>query len=345
MSRLPLTPGLRLQDLPPPAARFCLDMERFCRGELAPDLGLDLAGKAVLAAVSGGADSLALLLALHCLSPRLGCSLLVAHLDHGLRPESASESAQVAEIAKRLGLACVSGKADVAALAQERGVGLEEAARIARLDFLERTRQERGCDWIALGHQLNDLAEDSLMRLMRGTGWPGLAGMEACDPARRLFRPLLLTPRSSVDVFVAVFGLVPAQDAMNEDTAYLRSRVRKNVLPLFTAENPAFLDSVAQRWLLARRDAAYFASVLPEEEDGPDRDPFLSRETLDPLPEALRLRLYKRVLDHLGPGQALAETLFALDTAWREKRGGKRFAFPGGKSALVHKGGIQFFHG
>ena len=334
------SPALRLQDLPPAAAHFCLAVERFCTQEL----GLDLNGKKILAAFSGGADSLALLLALHCLCPRLGSSLVLGHLDHGLRASSGQEAKDAEALARQLGLACIVKKTDVAALAKERGMGLEEAGRVARLDFFADARGREGCDWVALGHQLNDLAEDSLMRLMRGAGWPGLAGMAGRDDARRLFRPLLLTPRAAIDEFAMVFAVAPVVDAMNDDTAYLRNRVRTSVLPLFIAENPAFLDTVAQRWHMARLDAAYFQDCLPAAPAEVSGELLLTEATLETLPAALRLRRYKQLLDHMGPGQSLSGGLFALDRAWLARQGGKKFTFPGGKSAVIHKGDIRFFY-
>lgn len=334
------SPALRLQDLPPAAARFCLAVERFCTQELR----LELKGKRILAAFSGGADSLALLLALHCLCPRLGSSLVLGHLDHGLRASSGQEALAAETLARQLGLACIMKKADVAALAKERGIGLEEAGRVARLNFFADARIQEGCDWVALGHQLNDLAEDSLMRLMRGAGWPGLGGMAGCDDARRLFRPLLLLPRAAIDEFAAVFAVAPVVDVMNDDTAYLRNRVRKSVLPLFLVENPAFLDTVAQRWRMARLDTAYFQDGLPAVPAGASGELVLAETALEALPAALRLRQYKQVLDHMGPGQSLAESLFALDRAWLARQGGKNFSFPGGKNAVIHKGGIRFFY-
>lgn len=340
MSSLIPSPALRLQDLPPAAAHFCLAVERFCAQELA----LDIKGKRILAAFSGGADSLALLLALHCLCPRLGCSLVLGHLDHGLRANSGQEAKDAETLARQLGIACIVKKSDVAALAKERGIGLEEAGRVARLDFFADVIGREECDCVALGHQLNDLAEDSLMRLMRGTGWPGLAGMAGRDDARCLFRPLLLTPRVAVDEFTAIFAVAPVVDAMNDDMAYLRNRVRKSMLPLFLAENPAFLDTVAQRWRMARLDAAYLQDCLPAVPAGASGELILEEAALEALPAALRLRHYKQLLDQMGPGQSLAEGLFALDRAWLAGQGGKKFTFPGGKSAVTHKGGIRFFY-
>ena len=332
-------PTFCLQSLPPTAARFCLDLERFCRDEL----GLDLHELSLLVAFSGGADSTALLLALRALAPRLGLTLHAATLDHGLRPESDAEAAACARLCASLDIAFHSRRVDVAALAQQRGIGLEEAGREARLAFLEELRAETGCAWIAQGHQLNDLAEDSLMRLIRGSGWPALAGMRALDAEKCIIRPLLLTTRAAVEDFLRTLGLDWTEDPLNQDQAYLRNRVRAQLVPLFQQENPAFLGSVAARWRMARDDEAFFAEAAGGVAiHAGGQGVFLSRDDLARSTRAVRMRVYKTVLASLGPGQALAPQLLALDKAWHKGAGGKVLAFPGRKKALVHKGGILF---
>lgn len=330
----------RLQDLPPGAARFCLSVDRFCRRELS----LDLAGRSLVVAYSGGADSKALLLALHFLAPRLGLrSLHAAVLDHGLRPESAAECLDAAALCRKYGIFFHTEKTEVAAYAKERGIGLEEAGRDARLAFLERVRQNTESDWIAVGHQLNDLAEDACMRMARGAGWPALAGMAAVVEERRILRPLLLTARASIENFLRAIGETWFLDVMNEDNAYFRNRVRKELVPFFVRENPAFLDAVAGRWRMARQDADWLrkelARIRPEERDG---GLFLSRDVLRGLPVSLRLRKYASLLAGFGEGQVTAAHLCSLDAAWARNQGGKVIQFSGGKSALIRQGGILF---
>ncbi len=330
---------LCLQDLPPAAARFCLNLERFCREEL--ECGLS--GTSVLIAFSSGADSLALLLALRALSCKLDLTLHAAMLDHGLRPESEAEAAAAADLCASLGVAFHTCRLDVAALAEKSGCGLEEAGREARRFFLETTRARTACDWIAQGHQLNDLAEDSLMRLMRGAGWPALAGMPGLDRERRILRPLLLTPRSAIESFLRDLGRNWNEDPLNRDQAYLRNRVRQNLVPLLLEENPAFLEGIAMRWRMARIDATFFAQAA--EEIGIIRDGegfFLSGAKLAKTARALRLRMYKTALDALGPGQVLGSLLLALDKAWQKGEGGKLVQFPGCKTARIRDGGIVF---
>ena len=332
-------PVTRLQDLPHRAARFCLDIERFCRN----DLSLDLTGASLLVAYSGGADSKALLLALHFLSPRLGLTVQAAILNHGLRPEATGEVADAETFCRYLGIRLHTAVNDVAAYAAARGIGLEEAGRMQRHIFWEETRAASNSQWIATGHQLNDLAEDCLMRMLRGTGWPALAGMAGRVDESRIIRPLLLTSRAAIETFLRDAGETWHNDAMNEDPAYFRNRVRGAMLPLFLKENPAFLDTVADRWRMARDDATFLQSALAgiaaqEREQGV----FLSRDTLTAAPTALRMRKYMDILAELGPGQATAGHLAVLDDVWRRNEGGKTIQFPGGKTAVITEGGILF---
>ena len=332
-------PQFSLQSMPPRAAHFCLGLERFCREEL----DVALAGTRIVVAYSGGADSKALLFALRGLAPRLGITLHVAILDHGLRAEAPMEVTQASMLCAELGIAFHTDKTNVATLAHERGVGIEEAGREARLAFLERVRVSTQSDWISFGHQLNDLAEDTLMRLMRGSGWPALAGMVGVCHERHILRPLLLTPRADVERFLHHLGLTWGEDPMNYDDAYLRNRVRRDVLPLMLRENPKFLDTVAERWRMARADAVLFTKqTMAIPSVSLDGDVFFEKSALEDASPAIRQRRYRNVLASLGPGHVTALLLRTLEKTWRRGKGEKTVQFPGGKEAYIRHGDILF---
>lgn len=250
-------PG-KIQKISPAAARFCLTIARFVKSEL----NLPLVGQRVLIGFSGGADSTALLLVLHFLAPQLHLRLSAAHLDHALRPSSAQEAEACVALCKQLGIPCLVERVEVEAMAKKWKTGTEESARKARYAFYERALKRSGSTLLALGHQNNDLAEDILMRLIRGTGWPSLGGMPGTDQRRNLVRPLLLTPRRNLEDFLAGLGVSWVYDTSNEDPAYFRNRVRNTILPLLLRENPSFLQTAANLWRLARIDAGYFAEIL-----------------------------------------------------------------------------------
>ena len=325
--------------LPYRLARLCLGIASFVAGPC----GHEPAGAIWIVACSGGPDSVALLAMAALLRHRLGLAdLIAAHLDHGLRPESGAEARAVGALCRKLGIDCLSDRVDVAALARERRLGVEDAGRQARHAFFADCLAGRDNAWVLTGHQLNDLAEDQLMRLARGAGWPALGGMAAMDPARRLLRPLLLTPRRAITDFTAALGLPTIDDPSNADPAYRRNRVRHGLLPLVLQENPRALDAAARLWRQARLDAAFFDEVLPvpvPDEGGAVR---LSRTLLAGLHPALRARLYARALDALGPGQALADGLAALEAAYARRDTGRLFQFPGGKTVRVAREGLVF---
>lgn len=336
---MPALPGL--QDLPPWAAHLCLRVESFLT-DVFPET---LEGRAVVLAVSGGLDSIALAVIFHALSKRLGYSLTVAHMDHGLRAESSQDAVFVAGFFGDAGLPSLSVRRDVKALAQAWKTGIEDAGRRARYDWLEEVRQQRNAACVVTAHHLDDLAEDQLLRLIRGSGWPALGGMRAWDDSRRVLRPLLITRKAELRRLLEELGLPWREDASNQDPAYARNRVRADILPLLTRENSDYLGAAAELWRQARMDEIHWNDTMlavsdsPPEGEGPV---FLTDTTLRASSQALRLRLYKRAVDAAGPGQALAGQLHNLDEAWRKRLTGKTIQFPGGKVAQVERGGISF---
>jgi tRNA(Ile)-lysidine synthase len=311
------------------------------------ELGLTLARQRLLLAVSGGADSMALLHILHVLRPRLLAEFHVMVADHALRPHSGTEAEGVRERCGDLDIGCTIRKLAVAEYAAARKLGLEEAGRALRYAALEEERERLGAAWIVTGHQLADLGEDVLLRLLRGTGWPGLGGMPAVDARRCLLRPLLLTSAQSLRDFLRRCDLDWFEDQSNTDRNFRRNRMRHAVWPLLLEESPRLAEHIAHLWRIARADETYWdarlASMLPEGGGAVT----LGSATLNTLEQAARLRLYMRAISQLsrehGQGQGRAETFFALDAAWSEGRGGPRFQFPGGIKAEVRQGGVSFF--
>jgi len=334
---------LKLQDLSPVDAKLCLGVERFITRELS----LVLANQRLLLAVSGGADSMALLHILHVLQPRLLAEFHVMALDHALRPHSAAEAEGVGKRCDDLGVGCTIRRLAVAEYAAEHGLGLEEAGRSLRYAALEEERERLGAAWIVTGHQLEDLGEDVLLRLLRGTGWPGLGGMPAVDVRRRLLRPLLLTSARALRDFLLRCALDWFEDASNNDRYFRRNRIRHAIWPLLLEENPRLAEHIAHLWRIARMDEKYWDAQLASMLPAGQSEITLANAVLNELEQAARLRLYMRAISHLsrehGKGQGRAQTLFALDAAWSERRGNTRFRFPGGIKAEVRQGNVMFF--
>lgn len=307
---------------------------------------------------SGGADSTALTVLLRC----LGFSLVLAHLDHQLRPESGREAELAQNFAGALGVACEVRAVAVREKAAAAGTGLEEAGRAARYAFFEDVRATlaqapvpaEGLSgatreaWIATGHHLDDACEDVLLRLIRGTGWPALGGMEMMNPARHLVRPLLDIRHAELVDFLRAHHIPWVEDASNTSQAFRRNRVRHQLMPLLLAENPQFPEAVRQLRHMALDDAAHWDSVLAgllatvAEQDGAL---YVPRSSLRDISRATRLRLFVRVVQRLQRGQARAPTLFALESllGTNAKGGtGKVLQLPGGITVRLDKNHVVF---
>ena len=218
-------------------------------------LGDPAAGGTLVVGLSGGADSVALLDALVTLSGPRDIQVIAAHLDHGLRPDSAEDAAFCRALCEQFGVSFRSEVADVRSRARSERGGLEQAARRERYAFLNRVRRETGAAAIAVAHTRDDQAETLLLRLLRGAGATGLGGMR--PRAGRIVRPLLDVSREKVLAHLADRGLDWREDPTNADMAHLRNRVRHELLPYLEARfNPALRRVLARTaGLLADEDA------------------------------------------------------------------------------------------
>lgn len=203
-------------------------------------------GEKTLIAVSGGPDSLCLL---HVLLEE-GYSVEVAYFDHGTRlGESAEDGAFVAQHARGLGVAFHAGGRAAALESRGSGLGFEAYARSVRYDFLKRTAQGNGCAVIATGHHADDQAETVLMRLLRGAGAGGLAGIPPVreEDGIRIVRPLIGCTREEILAFLRARGITARTDRSNADIEHFRNRIRHELLPLLRGEyNPRVSEALAR---------------------------------------------------------------------------------------------------
>ena len=229
-------------------------------------LVLPLTATRFVVAVSGGADSTALLLACDELTKtqRLKTQLIVAHLDHGLRDAAgAADAAWVARLARELGHAVVVERANVGPQARAARDNLEQTARRVRYEFLARTARAQGAHGVLTAHTLDDQAETLLLALLRGSGAEGLGGMRAVRvldaqaPHVLLVRPLLgWARRAETALYCRTRGISVRADALNEDERFARVRVRRQLLPLMETFNPRAVAALARTAELLRADAA-----------------------------------------------------------------------------------------
>ncbi len=204
----------------------------------------------VVVAVSGGADSVALLRGLHVLAGPNARAICVAHLDHGLRGEAGAADADfVRRLAEELALEAVIGSADVPG-ERRGGEGIEAAARRARYRFLRQTAECRGARYVAVGHTADDQAETVLHRLLRGSGLQGLSGMARVRPlghAASLIRPMLEFRRGELREYLTSIGQSWREDRTNDDPRFTRNRLRRHLLPVLEQDyGPGVVQAICR---------------------------------------------------------------------------------------------------
>ncbi len=278
-------------------------------------------GARVLAAVSGGADSVALAWLLAELSERGELVLVgLGHLNHQLRGADAdADEAFVAALAERLGVPCQSSRADVAAMAAARSESLEVAARRARYAWLTEAAAVLGATHVATGHTRDDQAETVLLRLLRGAGTRGLSGIRATRGL--LIRPLLDCRREDLRAYLAARGETFREDASNADVSIPRNRLRHELLPVIQRISPGGVEALARTAALAADDedvlsaqaidAARFV-VLPNA-DGVQ----LERGRLAALPPAVARRVIRGAVELAAPLDARRLTSRHIEAVWR----------------------------
>lgn len=240
-------------------------------------------GDKVIAAVSGGADSVAMLFALYLLRDELGITLEAAHFNHHLRgAESDRDEAFVTDFCGRYCIPLHLGSGRIVSGKK----GLEAAARDARYAFLRRLPGK-----VATAHTADDNAETVLMRLIRGTGLKGLGAI--APVSGNVIRPMLTVTRDDVEAFLEEYALPHVEDSSNAEDDFLRNRIRHGILPLMRAENPRIGENLSAMALLLRQDEACLQAMIPEEQM-----PDVSR--LKAMEPALRRRTLERFLKAQG---------------------------------------------
>jgi len=219
----------------------------------------------VTVAVSGGADSVALLRVLATAAPEIGLVLAVAHVHHGIRGAEADEDARFAEaLAVQLGLPLRLLQADTPKAARERRETMEEAARGLRYAWFRKLMAEGHADAVATAHTLDDQAETVLHRLLRGAWTEGLSGIHPVIACARgmILRPFLQTRRSEIREWLRAMGQPWREDATNADLAHTRNRIRHELLPQMEGFNPQIAGQLAHLATLARDEESWWEAEL-----------------------------------------------------------------------------------
>ncbi len=219
----------------------------------------------VAVGVSGGADSVALLRTLQEVAPEIGLVLMVAHVEHGIRgAESEGDAEFVCELAERLGVAFAVHRVNTPAVARERKLSLEEAARELRYGWFRALLAEGKTDAVATAHTLDDQAETVVHRLVRGAWTEGLGGIHpvvACAGGV-ILRPFLEVRRAEIEAWLREMGQAWREDATNADTAFTRNRIRHEVLLQLAGLNPRVAEQLANLAAIARDEESWWEAEL-----------------------------------------------------------------------------------
>ena len=312
-------------------------------------------GARLVLGISGGRDSMVLLDGLRV---RFSADLLlVAHLDHQIRPKSAETAQFVTQCAQARGLAHHIGHADVPKLAREQQLSLETAARQARYRFLDEVATMWGARFVVVAHHADDQAETVLHHLLRGTGLRGLGGMRAQAPlpfsadGKQLLRPLLPLTRAQLAAYAHTQKLSWHEDESNADTQYRRNRLRHVVLPVLQGEEPHLVAHLRDLAEIADAEDSYLAEQGRQSAEKLRLEKGTGWATYDGVGlRALPLALQRRVLHQLlreGEGEGVQEIGFAHVEGVRHflatAQVGQRYPAPGVTVEQGYGGLFRFF--
>lgn len=331
-------------------------------------LDLPVSDGTIVVAVSGGADSSALLLALDELIKRekLRLTPVVAHLDHGLRKESGKDAEWVSELAKSLGYEVAIARANLKTRLN-RGLktsagkperNLEQAARNARYEFLHKTARRKDSKIVLTAHTQDDQAETILMRLLRGSSAEGLSGTSPERPLAagskvKLVRPLISwARRADTEDYCARRQVNFRVDEMNNDEAFSRVRVRQQLLPLMKSFNSRIVETLNRTASLLSEDATALSDAAKQLLDlasqGPGENnetnsPSLSVEVLSQAPAAVRRRALREwILRSRGDLRRVEMVhLLGVEKLLKGDRGGRVAELPGGMKAVRRRGMLE----
>ncbi len=313
-------------------------------------------GERIAVAVSGGADSVALLRVLVEMRGDLGIVLSVAHFNHRIRGAEADEDEQfVRTLAAGVELGFHSGSADVPAYAQEHKLSLETAARDLRQKWFAQLVHQGLADKVATAHTLDDQAETLLMRILRGTGSRGLRGIAPWQQEKCLIRPLLDVTRREVEDYLAALKQAWREDSSNKDLHHTRNRIRHELLPFLEQNyNPALRQNLADVAEVARAEEEYWEKEVPGllrrlvrsgkpsrsgRSSSPSEPPVLALELapFQGLPLAVQRRVLRAMTEQFGVvleykhvQQLLALIALAHANQAGRKQPGKEVNLPGG---------------
>lgn len=211
-------------------------------------------GDKIVLGVSGGPDSVCMLIVLNKLKEKLGFEIVVCHVNHGLRENAKIDEEYVLKMCESLGIKCFVHHADIKNKAKELKRGIEETGRIIRYDFFNEILKQENANKIAIAHNNNDHVETIIMNIMRGAGPSGLKGIE--PKSGKYIRPLVEIKRDEIEEYTKQFN--PRHDESNDENEFTRNKIRNIVIPYIKREfNPNILDTITRLSAISKEENRY----------------------------------------------------------------------------------------
>jgi len=306
-------------------------------------------GAKVVVGLSGGADSTALLLFLCSLKEKYDLSVYAVHINHGIRGKEADNDSKFSEeLCKKMGVECRICNYDVRQIAKGKGISEEEAGRFVRYNEFEAEKSKRNADFIAVAHNMNDQAETLIMRMSRGSGSTGIAGIR---PVRgSVIRPLIDCSRSDIEEYLNERGQEFCTDSTNLKEEYTRNKIRLNVIPYLKKEiNSSADENIAKTAMLIRQEDEFLNKLAKEKLENiiiskSEKEVSLNADKLNEEEDVLKNRILRLAVMHIKPDikdLSHSHMEFMFDTA---KKGG-RCDLPGGIKSETSCGVMKIYLG
>lgn len=279
-------------------------------------------GERILAAVSGGPDSLGLLLFLHDIAEQEGLSVGCCLVQHHLREEAEEEARYVERICERLGIPFFRRDVYVEEKRRLGGGSVETVARTLRYEALREVQREAGYTVIALAHHADDQAETILFHLLRGSGVRGLSGM--APKHDELIRPFLTVTKKEIEDFLTAFPYAPCHDATNDELDATRNRIRHQLLPEMLSYNPNLVETLLHTADILRGEDAWMEEAAEAWLTSHGKEGSLEKDAFRGLPLAMRRRVLRRMLLRMGEEAVDFDTLSRLTLLAETGETGKR---------------------
>lgn len=295
-------------------------------------------GQTVIAAVSGGYDSLCMLNVLCNIKRLRGFEVCVAHLNHMLRAEADADEEFVEKEAQRLGVKAYTKKVNVSKYAEENKISFETAGRTLRYEFFEEISKNYEDTVIATAHNANDSAESMLMHLMRGSGLTGLVGIR--PKTKNIIRPLIEADRIDIEKYCDENGLVPRHDCTNDSDDYHRNDIRHNILaPML--ERCSLASLVRTMDVLSGEEEfleQYTNEKISEYVVISSDEKRIRAKEFNSLSLAVRRRMLKNIIDDSREKQLCTVHIDDIIAMAEKNYGGKQLCLPGGITVKLEKG-------